>query len=408
MFTKDRIRCNETIVAASLRTAARPRIGWLSCLFAALNLASAHAAEPTSVKGLWLSTEYPAITARAGETLTLKLKLQNYNLAPQRVALSVVGVPAKWKASVLGANVPVAAAMPATNESVALQLRIDIPPDAAAGSHRIVLIAKGEEASSELPVDVLLGQELPSKLSIRTKLPSLRGTAKSTFEFQFTVQNESGKDVLVKLGAQAPQGFLMTFTEAFGSQEISSIPIEAGQSKDLKVKVQPPDGVAANDYPVIVAAEGQGARATTSLGLQISGQPKLRLSGPDGRLSGEAQAGKATPLAVILTNEGGAVANNIELSASPPGDWKVEMQPSTLAKLSPGEKREVQAVLTPSAKAVSGDYMTSFRVSTGGDSSSVDYRVAVTTSTWWGIFGVGIIAIALLIAVGAVARFGRR
>jgi uncharacterized membrane protein len=32
----------------------------------------------------------------------------------------------------------------------------------------------------------------------------------------------------------------------------------------------------------------------------------------------------------------------------------------------------------------------------------------VATSTMWGIAGAGIIAIALLILVGAVARFGRR
>jgi uncharacterized membrane protein len=34
--------------------------------------------------------------------------------------------------------------------------------------------------------------------------------------------------------------------------------------------------------------------------------------------------------------------------------------------------------------------------------------VTVTTSTLWGIAGVGIIGVALLVMVGAVARFGRR
>jgi uncharacterized membrane protein len=39
---------------------------------------------------------------------------------------------------------------------------------------------------------------------------------------------------------------------------------------------------------------------------------------------------------------------------------------------------------------------------------SSDFRITVTTSTLWGIVGVGIIAAALLVLVGAVARFGRR
>jgi uncharacterized membrane protein len=34
--------------------------------------------------------------------------------------------------------------------------------------------------------------------------------------------------------------------------------------------------------------------------------------------------------------------------------------------------------------------------------------VTVSTSTMWGVAGAGILGIALLIMVGAVARFGRR
>ena len=42
------------------------------------------------------------------------------------------------------------------------------------------------------------------------------------------------------------------------------------------------------------------------------------------------------------------------------------------------------------------------------NSASADFRITVTTSTLWGIVGIGIIAIALLVLLGAVARFGRR
>ena len=43
-----------------------------------------------------------------------------------------------------------------------------------------------------------------------------------------------------------------------------------------------------------------------------------------------------------------------------------------------------------------------------GKSSNADFRITVTTSTLWGIVGIGIIAVALLVLLGAVARFGRR
>ena len=52
--------------------------------------------------------------------------------------------------------------------------------------------------------------------------------------------------------------------------------------------------------------------------------------------------------------------------------------------------------------------MASFRAAARGEQASVDFRITVTTSTLWGIVGIGIIAVALLVLLGAVARFGRR
>jgi uncharacterized membrane protein len=111
----------------------------------------------------------------------------------------------------------------------------------------------------------------------------------------------------------------------------------------------------------------------------------------------------------VLRNDGSAPAQEITLSSSPPTDWKVSFQPDKIAQINPGQKINVQAQLTPSAKAVAGDYMTTFTADDkGSQSSSADFRVTVSTSTLWGIIGVALVAIALLIAVGAVARFGRR
>jgi uncharacterized membrane protein len=362
----------------------------------------------THIKGLWLTTDYPSVIARAGDSTTIKVKLQNYGLPPQRVALSVDSLPSGWKATILGGGAPITAAMPATDDNVQIQLRLDIP-DGQSGAQSVTLRAKGPDASANLPIDVSVGQVLPAKLVLKPKLPSLIGTAKTSFEFQFNVANQSDRDLIVKLAAQAPKGFQTTFSEAYGSQEIASIPIEAGKDKDLKVKVQPPSQIAANAYPVAVQVSAEDASADATMTMQITGQSQLKLTGQDGRLSTSAVAGAATPVALTLSNDGSAPAQEITLSSSPPSDWKVTFQPDKVPLLDPGQKIDVQAQLTPSSKAVAGDYMTTFRANgSGSDSSSADIRVTVSTSTLWGIVGVAIVAIALLIAVGAVARFGRR
>lgn len=379
----------------------------LAFLFAAL-IAGTGVAQDTP-KGLFLTTDYPSQTVRAGEVTTIRLKLTNAGLPPEPVALAVKDVPAGWKIDILGGGQPVAAAMPGVNQDVSLQLRVEVPKDAKPGANTIKLGAKGPVAQAvELPLTLTVGSEAPAKLSIKSRLPSLRGTPRSSFEYTVTVGNDSGKDLTVALSAQGPANFQTTFTEGYGSNEISSIPIEAGQTKDIKVKVTPPRDVKAGDYPVLVRVAAEGATAELRVTLQVSGQGRLALSTKDGRLSGEAEVGKPSTFTLVLSNDGTAPVEEIEMSGTVPANWKVEFNPKTIPSIAPNEKKEVQAVVTPSDKAIAGDYVASFRANGRGESSSADFRITVTTSTLWGAVGIGIIAVALLVLLGAVARFGRR
>ena len=69
---------------------------------------------------------------------------------------------------------------------------------------------------------------------------------------------------------------------------------------------------------------------------------------------------------------------------------------------------EVNALVTPTDKSLAGDYMATIRAASRGETASTQFRVTVATSTTWGMVGFGIIAVALLLMFGAVARFGRR
>src|SRR5712664_3736389 len=95
------------------------------------------------VKGLFLLTDYPAVTLRPGTTSSVNLRLQNYALPPERLALTVTGVPSGWTATLIGGGQPVAAALPATNSSVSLELRLDVPKDAAIGTTNLTVNAQG-------------------------------------------------------------------------------------------------------------------------------------------------------------------------------------------------------------------------------------------------------------------------
>src|SRR5262249_20924410 len=377
-------------------------------VLAAFCIAAVAEEAKSDVKGLFLLTDYPSVTLRPGATSTINLKLQNYGLPPERVALSVGGVPAGWTANLIGGGQPVGAALAATNASVSLELRLEVPKEPPVATPNLTVTAQGPPNTVPLPIEVKLATDLPAKLTLTPQLPELRGTSKSSFEFQLSIKNDSPKKVVASLSATAPQFFDATFTEQYGSQELNALPLDAGQSKDVKLKVKPPNTVAANKYKVTVKVTADDATATSELVLDITGQPKIDIAGREGLLSTKASAGQETSFPVILSNSGTAAAEQIELSGSSPPGWKINFDPKTVDRIAPNETKEVKALVTPAPKAVAGDYQATVRASARGESASQTFKVEVATSTIWGVVGIALIGGALLVMMGAVVWFGRR
>jgi uncharacterized membrane protein len=375
-----------------------------------LTAAPAIAADtPKDVKGLFLLTDYPAMSVQPGSTSTIALRLQNYGLNPERYTLSVADVPPGWSATLLGGGQPVAAAMPATDASVSLQLRLEVPQTAGMGTKTLTVKAEGQGgASVTLPIAVTLAKDLPAKLKVEAPLPALRGTPKSTFDYQLTIKNDSGRNITASFVADAPKNFETNFTENYGSQQLTSIPIEAGQSKDVKLHVRPPSTAGAQRYPVSVTVTGEDASAKTSLSLEIVGQPQLNISSREGLVSAKAEAGRQCSVPIVVTNTGSSFADAVELSSSAPSGWKIEFEPKTIDRIEPGKDAEVQAQITPTATSLPGDYIATLRATSRGEASSAQFRVQVMSSNAWVMAGAGIIGVAVLFMVAAVVRFGRR
>src|SRR5260370_8085971 len=371
----------------------------------------AEAADKPSIgiTGVYLPTRYPALTVRAGEATTIDLSLGNFNHPPQQFVLSVRDVAQGWKATILGGGQPIESAIVAPDTEEKLQLRLEPPAGTGPGEYHFRVDAKGEGSDLKLPITVTIGQELPAKLKLTTNFPALRGTAPTSFKCRVTVTNGSGRDATINFRADAPKNFQVSFTEAYGSQQITSIPIEAGKSKDVEASLTIPRETQAGEYKLVLHAKTEATSAELPVSLTIVGQARVTLSGEGGRLSGEAYAGQNSQLTVVLRNDGSEAARDIELSATTPEGWKSSFEPKLLPQLAAGQTQEVKVTLTPSERAIAGDYQTTIRASAaGGLSESANFRITVLTSTLWGAVGIALIAIALLVVVFAVARFGRR
>jgi len=360
-------------------------------------------------QGLVVSTPFPALTVKAGEGINLPLTLKSYGLPPAYLRLRLEGVPEGWTAAFLGNGRVVEAVFLPPDGSASLTLKVEVPSGTPEGAYAMEVVAEGKGIRAELPIVLTVGKVLPPSLKLEVELPVLKGTPTTAFRYRASLKNESDQDLLVGLLAEAPEGFEVTFKPQFSGQEVTSLPVKAGETKNLDIEVSPPPKAPAGEYAIRVIARAGEAKASLDLKAIVTGRPELSIATPDGRLSGRAYAGKASPLKLVIKNRGSAEARNVELSSFEPSGWEVSFEPRTIASIPAGEKAEVTAKIKPSAKAIAGDYMVTITARPqNGTSESADFRITVLTSTMWGAVGVGVVALALGFLALAMVRFGRR
>lgn len=359
----------------------------------------------TTSPSITLYASYPEMVLGADETanfdLTLKVT-QN-----QLVRLSVEGLPEGWDYEFQGGIRTIRAVYALADKETSLRLQVTPAKDAEAKDYTFYAVAQGETGTAKFPLTITIKQKEPPKLSLKVDLPTLKGSSTTNFRFGITIKNESDQDLTVSLQAEAPAFFLTRFL-SYGN-EITAVPVEANSTRRVDLEVKSIIEIEAGEYPIRVSAQGGDLSAQTEVKVVITGQPDLSLTTSTGRLSGEATAGKATEFRFTIENQGTAPAHNIQFSADKPTGWEVTFEPHELAQLPAGTKQEIKVTIRPDAKAVAGDYLVTLRAtSQEGPRASVDFRVTVTTSTVWGLVGLGIIAVAVLVVAGAVLYYGRR
>src|SRR5262249_48160938 len=161
--------------------------------------------------------------------------------------------------------------------------------------------------------------------------------------------------------------------ESYGSQELSSVPIDAGLSKDVKLKVRPPSSVDAGSFPIEMKASAGDTTATTQLALEVVGQPRLTIAGSDGLVSARAEAGKQSAVPVGIPTDARGGADNMDLAGAAPSGWKVESDKKTIDRIAPSQTAEVTALVTPTEKSLAGDYMATIGAASRGETASTQF-----------------------------------
>ena len=358
--------------------------------------------------GLVLSTPYPGVSVQPGETVHFPLQIRNEGGAPQKVELLLVSAPKGWPTVFKGGEMVVHQVLVPGGKEENVDLQIVVPAEAKPGSYDFSLEARGAQARSALRLNLRIEQTAAGNDQLVAQYPVLSGTSGTNFSFRVSLRNNGSRERSYSLGAQTPPGWQVAFNPAYESKQIASLSLKAGSSQDLDVSVKPPQGIKAGRYQIPVEAVYAGGKASTVLQVVITGDYRLEVTTPSGRLNGDAAAGRESPLTLLVKNIGSADLQGINFSATAPANWSVMFKPEKLDILPAGESRQVTALIRPDGQAIAGDYVVQINAGAPETTGSAEFRITVKTPTLWG--AVGILIIALVVAgVGyTFSKYGRR
>lgn len=351
-----------------------------------------------------LYTPYPGISAQPGSNITFPLTVNGVGF----VDLEVISTPSGWTAGLYGDGMRIHRVYVPTNDVSEAELRVQIPAEAKNGNYNLLVEASSGSSRAKLPLNIRIDADAKGADEMEVQYPSLSGPDTATFSFRGTLRNNSGRARFYSLGANAPDGWQVSFKPAYQNNQITSLSLEPGKSQDLDITVQPPKGVKAGTYTITAAAVSGSDVAQADLEVVISGTYRLELSTPSGRLNADLTAGRKGALTLQLENKGSADLQGINLSASAPSGWAITFDPVSIERLKSGEKQQVTAFITPDGKAIAGDYVLGISASASETSEKADIRVTVHTSTLWGLVGVVIIIGVISWVIWTFKKYGRR
>ena len=373
------------------------------------SLLPAVAEETASQPYLELSTEYPAITVKAGDALTFDLSLENATGTSQDITLSVVSMPEGWTGTFSTSSREVSLVhVKNGNTNTAIDFDLDIPLDTANGAYQVTLKAEGQGYSDTMDLYLKVDAEEIGDSSFSVQYPSQEGTADTTFTYSATLINNTLSAQNYSFSSSAPAGWSVSIKPSSSSTKVSALDVDARSSQSLSIEVTVPSGIEAGDYDISVSAVSASEKMTVDLTATITGSYEIELSTPSGRLSFDTYPNKGTAVSLSITNSGNTDLTNVNLTSSMPSGWTATFAKETIDLIEPGATVETSVTITPSEDAMSGDYSGTIKVKNSNANDSIEFRITVKTETKWGFIGVGIIVVLAVGIVLIVKKYGRR
>lgn len=379
---------------------------WLAALSMLLVAAPAFAQEePTTAPAqLGITTPYPRVAVEAGDSASFDLAVTAPE--PTDVALEATQLPDGWKATFRGGGFEVdgVTAGPTAPE---VSLDVSVPVDTEEGTYDIGVTADDGDSTVSLALQVRVSAQAGGEVTLSPDFPGLRVPAGETASFSVDLSNDTPSDLQFELSSSGPAGWDVT-AQPSTEPQAATIQVDSGSSATINVDATSPARVEAGQYTIAVKATSPDAEVEAEMIVEIVGSFSLDLSTPDQRLSAEVSADGSSEIQLVVTNTGTAPIRGVAMSATPPSNWDVTFDQSTIPEIGAGDSVVAVATVTPSDQAIAGDYVITFSADSEDANASVDIRTTLNPSALWGFIGIALIALTLAGLAWVFRRFGRR
>jgi len=363
----------------------------------------------TSEPYIELSTDYPAMTVKAGDSLTFDLILENQSGSSQEIVLNTTSIPENWTGSFSASSKEISIVHVKNDASnTSIDYALDIPLETADGEYEVILSASGAQISDTMTLRLKVASEEIGESSFEVEYPSQEGDADTTFSYSATLINNTLSQQNYSFATSAPQGWQVSIMPGGESTKVSALDVEARSTQTLDIDVVVPANVEAGEYPLSVTATSVNDKMTIDMTATVTGSYELELSTPSGRLSFDSYANKESTVQLTLTNTGNTDLTNVNLTSSAPTGWTVRFANETIDLIEAGASMETTAYVTPGEDAMSGDYAATITAKNSNTSDKAEFRITVKTETIWGFAGIGIIVVMALVLMGVMKKYGRR
>jgi uncharacterized membrane protein len=359
-----------------------------------------------------VTTPFPKVSIDAGRSLTHKITVRNNGDRGEVVDLSIVKPP-EWSVRLEGGGYEVRSIYLPPGGEQYIDMFISLPATEENGTYNLQLLATNADntVSESLSIAVEIRRTFEREIEVYCTTPEIEGPSTGTFEFQVNVANRGGPKTIT-YNLVYPEGWEASVQELYGDTVLRSQSFTAGESKNVKFVVNPPERADKGRYPVKLIATYGETHAEIQLTATLTGIYELSVTTQTGLVSTSATCGEETILAVAVTNEGTGVIGDISLSTpQEPSGWEVTFNPHIIPELAPGETQYSIMAIKPASDSLPGDYELEVGAYSGTPhyrSDTFTLRVSVSATTAWGYAGGFIIAATLLGFLLVFRRFGRR